>query len=103
LLKEEYAVMPEPEWGCGAILSGEVATRTQPIMYAHRSERIDEFDSGWQFTAGAQDSLDATQMKLWRLDKVAELEPSLTSYLALPFGTILTRIERSDIWNVESC
>ena len=89
---------PELELGCGAILSGEIASRRQAIRYASRSQPVDEADSGWQFTAGPQYPLSLVGVQIWALGEVVKLEPSLERYMGLPAGTVLNRVGHSDVW-----
>src|SRR5207244_10126541 len=85
----------------GAIVCGEIALDRSAILYAARSEPVDEIDSGWQFLCGARTENPATA-SVWALGHVLTYEPSLETYLAMPAGTVLSRQTSRDRWIVNA-
>jgi hypothetical protein len=74
----------------GAMVCGEVADGRCAILYAERSEPVDEADSGWLFTCGSRQD-DPALAQIWALEEVLEVEPSLRAYVGMPSGTVLER------------
>jgi hypothetical protein len=81
-----------------AIVCSEVANGA-PILHAERSEPEDQADSGWQFLCGAS-SENWQIAKVWAVHEVLEREPSLTHFIELPFGTVLSRSSQNTEWKV---
>ena len=82
-----------------AIVCGEVATRSAPILYAARSESVDEADSGWQFLCGAGNE-DIRAAQIWAVHEVLEIDQSLAPYIGFPAGTVLQRESPDNEWEV---
>jgi hypothetical protein len=94
--------MPPPDneiMNLGAIVCGDVAKGTRPILYAERTDPVDEADSGWQFSCGSY-SDDAKLAQLWTVNEVVESEPSLGEYVGMPFGTALRRENVGAPWEI---
>lgn len=70
-------------------------------MLAERSEVDDDpIDTGWQFLCGAKSHDKVEDAEVWALDEVLELEPTLKNFMELPFGTRITRKDKSSTWKV---
>jgi hypothetical protein len=82
----------------GAIVSNSVANGDCIIMWAERSESVDEADSGWQFIGSSENDLDPSLSQIWAIHEVLELEPSLATYLVMPVGTKLKKQYISNSW-----
>jgi len=83
-----------------AIVCAEVANG-EPILHAERSKPEDPADSGWQFLCGSS-SEDSQAAKVWAIHEVLEHEPSLTRFIDLPSGTVLTRPSPKADWKISS-
>ena len=81
-----------------AIVCSEVANGA-PILYARRSKALEEADSGWQFLCGAGDE-DVSLAQVWAIHEVVERDASISEFLGLPAGTVLTRSSPNDDWKV---
>jgi hypothetical protein len=55
-------------------------------------------DSGWQFLCGSSHAQDPEAANVWLIYEVLELEPSLSEFIGLPPGTILTRKDAASGW-----
>jgi hypothetical protein len=83
----------------GAIVCSEVANDSMPILYAERSEPEDQADSGWQFLCGIS-SENWRNAQVWAIHEVLEREPSITPFIELPSGTVLSRKSPADEWRI---
>ena len=88
----------DPLENVAAIVCSEVANGA-PILYAHRSEALEDADSGWQFLCGAGDE-DARLGQVWAIHEVVERDGSIAEFRGLPVGTVLTRSSTDDEWEV---
>jgi len=79
-----------------AIVCSHVATQGCPILYAERTEAIDEADSGWQFLCYT--GVDEEDAKIWSVNEIIELEPSLKDFMNRPVGTTLFRKDGNSPW-----
>jgi hypothetical protein len=84
--------------GMGAIVSKKVALGESLILFAMRSEPLNEVDSGWQFTEGGSDEFDSENPQIWLVSEILELERSLLHFINSPIGTKIARRSESDIW-----
>ena len=84
----------------GAIVSKSVALGKNPILRAIRSDPVNEYDSGWQFTDASMGNGSETAPEIWRISEVLDVEPSLSEYIQLPAGTNITRRSANDPWTV---
>jgi hypothetical protein len=82
----------------GAILSKSVAEGGKPILYAERSDPLDEFDSGWQFLSNDEENLTAEEARIWTIGEVLEHEPTLENFVHMREGTKLSRAAKSSQW-----
>jgi hypothetical protein len=82
-----------------SIVCHEVAINHAPILYAERSEPIEEGESGWQFLCGRSDE-DWKIAQVWALREVLASEPSLRPFIDLPVGTVLSRVAPNAKWVV---
>ena len=83
-----------------AIVCREVAVDHAYILYAERSEPVEEADSGWQFLCG-RTTEDPEAAQVWALREVLAHDPSLGGLVGLPPGTVLTRSSRDADWTIE--
>lgn len=83
-----------------AIICGHVAINRCPILYAERSEPIDEIDSGWQFLCNASENEDVGQAQVWSINEVLCYEPSLKRFMNYPPGTRLERKNIESDWKI---
>jgi hypothetical protein len=83
-----------------AIVCGHVATKGLPILCAIRTEPIREEDSGWEFLCYTGLEENENDAKVWAVDEVISLEPSLIEYIDLPVGTKLTRKNKHSKWEL---
>jgi hypothetical protein len=84
--------------GMGAIVSKKVALGQSLILFAMRSEPVDEADSGWQFTEGGSEIFGSESAQLWLVSEILELEPSLSPFINYPAGVKLYRGSENSIW-----
>jgi hypothetical protein len=80
------------------ILCAHVASRSLPILYARRDEPDEPADSGWQFLCYSGVDEDPDKAKVWLVDELLELDPSLAPYMDSPPGTRLFRRNPSEPW-----
>ena len=83
-----------------AIVCGHVAAKTHPILFAERSQPDEPVDTGWQFVCNSGLDEDPESAKVWALDEVIALEPSLAAILDHPPGTQLIRKDASSPWQI---
>jgi hypothetical protein len=91
-------LMDETIMAKGAILSRSVAEGGKPILYAERSDPLDEFDSGWQFLSNEEESLTAEEVRIWTIGEVLEHEPTLGKFVHMREGTKFFRVTKSSQW-----
>lgn len=84
----------------GAVLSKSVAQGKKPILFAERSEAVDDSDSGWQFLAGQGEFLTPQDAQIWAIDEVIEHDPSIAKYVNMPFGTKLVKGPDQQNWHI---
>jgi hypothetical protein len=84
------------------VVCSHVASGKFPIKFAERSKSDDEADTGWQFVCDAMPHEDVNDVRIWALDEVLELEPSLVGLLDLPPGTRLLHPHKSAEWVIIS-
>lgn len=82
----------------GVIICSHVAIEGHPILRALRDEPIAPEFSGWQFTCGLYDHDDASTGRVWLVDEIIELEPTLRPFIDCPPGTGLSRSSPNDAW-----
>lgn len=85
-----------------AIVCEHIAQHNCVIRSAFKTEPVEPEDSGWQFFCGEYSEEDPKQAKIWLLQEVLELEPTLAQLLNVPVGTRLSRQEVGGNWTVES-
>jgi hypothetical protein len=83
-----------------AIVCCHVASGKFPITVAERSESDDPVDTGWQFVCSEMPHQDVQDAKVWALNEVLELDPSLEGLLDQPAGTRLVRKDKSAPWQI---
>ena len=83
-----------------AILCAHVAKNGLPILRAVRDEPTMPEDSGWQFLCGVGNDEDPDQAEVWLVCEVLELEPSLNCYIQAAPGTVLTRQDTLNGWEL---
>ena len=98
-LRPQAAKMSRVHSSSAAIVSGNVASKANPILMAERSDPVDDADSGWQFWGGENDSLRAEDAQVWSVGEVLQLEPTLTAYIDSPKGTKLERASENASWS----
>jgi hypothetical protein len=69
-----------------------------PILLAVRSEPLEEVDSGWQCLCNSVLDESLSGAKVWLVEEVLEIEPSLAPFIHLPPGTNLIRESPQDRW-----
>lgn len=82
------------------VVCEHVASRRFPAAVAVRDDPIDEADSGWQVLCDSGLPELEDNAKLWAVENLLALEPSLRDFLHLPSGTRLERTRNSGTWNV---
>jgi hypothetical protein len=85
------------------ILCAHVASRELPILLAVRDDPVEEADSGWQCLCDSGRHEDPAEAKVWAVDEVLKLEPSLASYIDLQPGTRVVRSSAHAPWQLVSC
>jgi hypothetical protein len=90
--------MNKKNYSGAAIVCSHVASGTFPITYAERSKSNDATDTGWQFVCNQMPHDDVADVKIWALDEVIELDPSLKGFLNSPPGTRISRVNSSAPW-----
>ena len=82
-----------------AIVCEHVARMKMPILHAEKSEPDDDSDSGWQFLCGAEKE-DWHKAQVWALHEVLAEDSSLIAFMGKPPGTVLTRSNPNQPWQV---
>lgn len=82
-------------------LAAIVLGAEEPLLYAERSEPVDDADSGWQFSAYPRGGGEAAEAQVWALRELLQQEPSLRQFASFPFGTVLMRASVAEDWQVE--
>lgn len=70
-----------------------------PFLIAERGEPEDPDDSGWQFLCGAS-AEDWQMARVWSLQEVVQIEPSLMRFLSFPARTRLVRASPQAAWEI---
>ncbi len=84
-----------------AIICKHVAREGRPILLATRDEPVEEADSGWQFTCGVVDHV-AANAKIWAVEEVVKLDPSVLPLLDNPARSSFVRSDRHSQWQTRS-
>jgi|SRR5579862_5587820 len=92
-------IVSRADLGLAAIVSGSVAEKRSPILFACKDEPARVGDSGWQFW-GHPDVDNGSDPKVWRLDEVLELEPTLAIFIHSLPGIFLQRKNVSAQWEI---
>lgn len=84
------------------IICSHCASGEYPILMAERSTSEDDpVDTGWQFLCNVKTHDDVTDAKVWALDEVLEIEPTLEMLVTLPPGTRLVRNDKETPWSIQ--
>ncbi len=83
-----------------AIICTHVVIEQLLILHAERDELTIPEDSGWQFLCGLSDHDNPGVAKVWLINEVLEYEPSLSPFIEMPPGTVLTRKDAASKWEV---
>ena len=81
-----------------AILCEHVAAKTHPALYAARTEPEDVADSGWQFMCNVHTDENPEEAKVWAINEVVQLDPSIKGWLNHPVGTQVVRADENSPW-----
>ena len=85
-----------------AIICSHCATGGYPILLAERSDSDnDPVDSGWQFICNVELHDDVKEARVWALDEVVEMEPTLKEFINLPPSARLARKDKESPWLME--
>ena len=92
--------MSNKNYSGSAIVCSHVASGKYSILLAERSVPDEAVDTGWQFVcnSGVEENVDTA--KVWALDEVLALEPSLRDFIDLPPGTELQRKHHNSPWKI---
>lgn len=91
-----------PEAG-GCMATDKIMVEGLKVGFAYREKPINEMDNGWRFFSGteSQEYLDdASKSGVYSLNVLANYDPAIISYLDLPFGTELERIENTNEFEI---
>ena len=77
--------------GGAAFVCIHVHERQYPILQATRTNPVFPEDTGWQFLCGRVKEHTDSEARIWSLDEVRELDPSLGCWLEYPAGTQVYR------------
>jgi hypothetical protein len=89
---EEVKAMIEAN--LSGIASGKITVDRQQVGYMYREEAIADHDSGWRFFSGKEDKEYAdneANFAFYPINTIANYDPEIIPYLALPIGTELAR------------
>ena len=89
---------PEDILNAAAILCTHVAAGERPIGLAIRTEPIEAKDSGWQFLCNCEVDEDADEAKIWLINEVLAMEPTLAEYINRPPRIELVRTDPLSPW-----
>ncbi len=81
-----------------AIVCSHVSSGKYPILLAERSEPGETVDTGWQFVCNSGEEENIETAKVWALNEILALEPTLISLMDLPPGTVLQRDSANSPW-----
>lgn len=81
-----------------AIVCEHISSMKFPILSAFRTEPDSPEDSGWQFFCGQENEENPDDAKVWLLEEVLKLEPTLAEYMDLPIGYQLWRENVESEW-----
>lgn len=73
------------------------------IRYMYRENPDDKYDSGWRFFSGKESQEyvdDPNNTSFYKLNTIANYDQSIISYLNLPIGTELERIEDTNLFEI---
>jgi hypothetical protein len=70
-----------------AFVCVHIHDRQDPILQAIRTNPAFPEDTGWQFLCGRREEHAEEEARIWSLDEVRELDPSLDAWLEYPAGT----------------
>jgi len=92
--------MSDKNYNGSAIVCSHVASGKYSILLAERSVPDEAVDTGWQFVCNSGTEENVETAKIWALDEVLALEPSLRDFIDLPPGTELQRKDISSSWEI---
>jgi hypothetical protein len=81
------------------IVSNKITVDGMKIGFMYREEPADNDDSGWRFLSGTENQKyldDESNSDIVDVNTIANADPSIVSYLKMPFGTDLERKEDTD-------
>lgn len=81
-----------------AIVCAHVAKLNYPILMAQKDEPINNADSGWQFLCNTGLDENYEEAQTWSINEILIIEPSLSSYMDQPAGTVLLRKNKESAW-----
>jgi hypothetical protein len=89
---------PVPSMGY-CIVSNKIIVDGMKIGFMYREEPADNDDSGWRFLAGTENQKyldDEANSEIIDVNTIISANPSIITYLNLPFGSDLERKEGTD-------
>jgi hypothetical protein len=101
-LAHEIRELIESKNGC--IATDKITVDGLPVNYMYKEEPYDERDSGWRFFSGTETQEyvdDANNSMIYKVNTIANYDPSIIPYLDLPIGTELEKDEHGS-WNIIS-
>jgi hypothetical protein len=91
------------ESNIGCIASNMITVKGYPVGYMYREEPEEAYDSGWRFFCGQenQEYVDTTEnFSCYKINTIANYDPSILPYLDFPFGSSLDRIEGTNAFEL---
>ena len=91
-----------PQMG-GCFATDKITVDGMKVGYMYREKPDEKMDSGWRFFSGTEDQDyvdDPRNTMIYNVNTIANYDRAIISYLELPFGTELERIENTDKFEI---
>lgn len=87
----------------GCIATDAITVEGEKIKFMYRDTPHNKLDSGWQFFSGTetQEYLDNPKNSaVYDVNTIANYDAAIITYLNLPIGTELERVDGTDLFNI---
>jgi hypothetical protein len=91
------------QMSAGCIATDKITVNGEPVDYMYREESGFQYDSGWRFFSGTEDQAyveDAQNSMIYKVNTIANYDPSIIPYLEYPQGTRLERVRGTDTFQI---
>lgn len=80
-----------------------ITVKGEKVGYMYREHPDEKYDSGWRFFSGNESQEyvdDPNNLAMYKLNTIANYDPSVIPYLEMPIGTALERKVDTNIFEV---